>query len=213
MILRTFVPTSPGPGGRPLRLDMAAGGDDAALDGAWWPYSRDLAAELPPLIAGLDGWLDATAPVHGPHVGRISINSALWDAVPAHVDRTGRRVRLSWYGAVDAHTLSATCSDGSHLDLLVVPPQAEVDQARAAATAATDPNNTRCSATILAGLMPDPLHGDGAERRADRGDQEAWDRVPGGPVHLLDDGDPEEVGPDLATAPRVARPGPRAPTA
>jgi hypothetical protein len=159
MIPRTTVPPSPLSSERPLRLDMRPAGDGArgALDGAWWPHSRNLAAELPALLTGLDAWLDSPVPGHGAHISRVSINLTVWDAVPAHLDRTGRRIRLSWFGSVDAHTLSATASDGSHLNLLVVPSRATPEQAGTVIAAATDPANVLSGAAVLARLVPDLL--------------------------------------------------------
>jgi hypothetical protein len=202
-VSRLTIPTDPTVGSPlPLRLHTAPTGDGSpaaghgALDGAWWPRSRNLAAELPGLVAGLDAWLDAPAPGHGPHISRVSINLTAWDAVPAHLDRTGRRVRVSWFGAIDAHTLSATCSDGTHLDLLVIPPQATPDQARAATAVATDPANALCGAAILARLVPALLRDpDPTPSWSGDTDQAARDRRPGGPAHLLDDGDPDETDP------------------
>jgi hypothetical protein len=203
----------PAPGAdRSLRLDLAPAGAGrrGALDGAWWPHSRNLAAELPTLVAGLDAWLDAPVPGHGAHLSRVSINLTVWDAVPAHIDNTGRRIRLSWFGTVDANTLSATCSDGSHLDLLVIPPAAGAEAARAAAATATDPANTQRSSTILARLMPDLLRGPDTARSWAGGTDEpataaSWDRRPGGPAHLLDDGDPDETEPPLTARWEPAR--------
>ncbi|WP_030733611.1 DUF5994 family protein, partial [Streptomyces sp. NRRL S-237] len=44
------------------------------LDGAWWPRSRDLAAELPPLAAALqEPWGRVT---------RVTVNPARWPVVP-----------------------------------------------------------------------------------------------------------------------------------
>ena len=203
MIPRIPVPTSPSSNDQPLRLNMRPAGDRPAgdsrgtLDGAWWPHSRNLATELPALLAGLDAWLDTPVPRHGAYISRISINLTAWDAVPGHLDHTGRRVRLSWFGAVDAHTLSATSSDGNHLDLLVVPPQATAEQARTATATATDPVNTQRGAAILAHFMPDLLRGpDPTSAWADSTDQASRDRMRGGPARLVDDGDPDDGDPD-----------------
>jgi hypothetical protein len=198
MIRRTLAST-PAVTEQPPRLTMvpAGGGDRGALDGAWWPHGRDLAAELPALISGLNGWLDTPIPGHGAHVSRISINLTSWDAVPAHVDHTGRRVRLSWFGTVDAHTLAVTCTDGSHLELLTIPPQADPRQALAVTATAIDPANTLRGAAILARVMPELLRGPGPDRRwAARAaaPAPAWSPTPDGRVHLLDDGDPDETG-------------------
>jgi hypothetical protein len=40
------------------------------LDGAWWPFSRDLEAELPPLVAALDEARE--------RITRVTVNPSRW---------------------------------------------------------------------------------------------------------------------------------------
>jgi hypothetical protein len=47
------------------------------LDGAWWPCSRDIAAELPALISALTEYL-------GP-VTRVGLDAGAWDALPTRL--------------------------------------------------------------------------------------------------------------------------------
>ena len=58
-------PRAPGPPGLRLQLDPTMAGT-GAVDGGWWPRSRDPDAELPGLIAALDSSL-------GP-VTRVALN-------------------------------------------------------------------------------------------------------------------------------------------
>lgn len=88
---------------------------DGVPDGGWWPRSRDPATELPSLIAAVTDRLD---PVH-----RITLNAAAWDGRPQIImTAEGREVRLDWFGASDAHTISLIGSRGARLDLILIPP-------------------------------------------------------------------------------------------
>lgn len=88
---------------------------DGVPDGGWWPRSRDPAAELPALIAAVTDRLD---PVH-----RITLDASAWDGRPQIIMTVeGREVRLDWFGAPDAHTISLTGSHRSRLDLMMIPP-------------------------------------------------------------------------------------------
>jgi hypothetical protein len=91
------------------------------VDGAWWPRSRDLAAELPPLLAVLATRL---GPVH-----RVSYNITAWEAAPRRLEVGGRQVRLGGFHVQDAHAVDVIGPSGSRLTLLVVPPH--TDQATA----------------------------------------------------------------------------------
>jgi hypothetical protein len=88
---------------------------DGVSDGGWWPRSRVPATELPALIAAVADRLD---PVH-----RITLNAAAWDARPQIITTIGgREVRLDWFGARDAHTITLLGSRRSRLDLMMIPP-------------------------------------------------------------------------------------------
>lgn len=53
------------------------------LDGAWWPQSRDIAAELPALITALTEYL-------GP-VTRIGLDATAWERLPTRLNAEGSR--------------------------------------------------------------------------------------------------------------------------
>ena len=76
-------PTPP-PGLR-VQLDRTMAGT-GAVDGGWWPRSRDPQAELPGLIAGLDASV-------GP-ITRLALNMTAWDGAPRRVAMDGRRIRV-----------------------------------------------------------------------------------------------------------------------
>ncbi len=85
------------------------------VDGAWWPRSRDLAAELPDLIAGLADRIGS--------VERLSYNLTAWTASPRKVTVNGSLVRLGGFRSQHPDTLDVLGAN-QRLTLLVVPPDA-----------------------------------------------------------------------------------------
>jgi uncharacterized protein DUF5994 len=138
----TAPPTRPpAPSGLRLRLDPTTTGT-GAVDGGWWPRSRDPDAELPGLIAGLDSSL-------GP-ITRVALNLDAWDTAPRRVAVNGRRVRVGWFRHLDAHTIGMTRASQNRVALLVVPPQATMAAAEIAMAMAADVANSAGPADILA---------------------------------------------------------------
>jgi hypothetical protein len=144
----TSTPTTAPPSTRPsappglrLQLDPTMAGT-GAVDGGWWPRSRDPDAELPSLIAGLDASL-------GP-ITRVALNLDAWDSAPRRVAVNGRRVRVGWFRQMDAHTVGLTRAAQDRVVLLVVPPQATTAAAQIAMAMAADAANSAGPADILA---------------------------------------------------------------
>jgi hypothetical protein len=131
----------PGPPGLRLRLDPTMAGT-GAVDGGWWPRSRDLDAELPGLVAGLGSSL-------GP-ITRVALNLDAWDTAPRRVAVEGRRVRVGWFRHMDAHTIGVTRAAQDRVVLLVVPPEATSAAAGIAMAMAADAADSAGPADILA---------------------------------------------------------------
>jgi hypothetical protein len=131
----------PAPSGLRLQLDPTMAGT-GAVDGGWWPRSRDPDAELPGLIAALDASL-------GP-ITRVALNLDAWDSAPRRVAVDGRRVRVGWFRHMDAHTIGVTRALQDRMALLVVPPQATTAAAQIAMAMAADAANSAGPADILA---------------------------------------------------------------
>ncbi|MFD9041631.1 DUF5994 family protein [Streptomyces bottropensis] len=93
------------------------------LDGAWWPRSRDISAELPALITALTEYL-------GP-ITRVGLDAGAWGALPTRLVVEDRGVRIDSFPVGD-DTVMVTRGDQDHFSLLVVPPQTAPDAARAA---------------------------------------------------------------------------------
>lgn len=78
------------------RLDLQAGATDSA-DGVWRPASRDLAAELPAVLAELSERI-------GP-VERVAYNLDAWDTVPRKIVIDGATVRMAGFHSLAADTV------------------------------------------------------------------------------------------------------------
>ena len=129
------------PRGLRLQLDPTMAGT-GALDGGWWPHSRDPKAELPGLIAGLDSSL-------GP-ITRVALNLDAWDAAPRRVAVDGRHLRVGWFRHMDGHTIGVTRASQDRVILLVVPSQATAAGAGIAMAMAADADSSAGPADILA---------------------------------------------------------------
>ncbi|MFI7501316.1 DUF5994 family protein [Streptomyces sp. NPDC049687] len=118
-----------------VRLRLGAqsgrGGSARRIDGAWWPRSYDLTAELPGLLAGL--------PHRWGHISSVLVNGAMWSLAGdgmlveeqmVHTRRTDSPRAL--------HTVCLLAPGRGRWDLLVVPPaatEAEAERLMEAATA------------------------------------------------------------------------------
>ena len=78
------------------RLDLQAGASDS-VDGVWRPASRDLAAELPSVLAELSERI-------GP-VERVAYNLDAWDTVPRKIVIDGATVRMAGFHSLAADTV------------------------------------------------------------------------------------------------------------
>ena len=139
------APVAPVPSAPALRMSLAPlGSAPALLDGAWWPRSRDLGAELPQLVAALD-------PLWG-RITRVTVNPTHWPAAfPRKVPVDGHVVKVGWFLAEqDPHQLLLLSYRTSRWDLLVVPPGTDPATAAWLMTAASDPQRTSTGSQLVA---------------------------------------------------------------
>lgn len=139
------VPVAPVSSAPALRMSLAPlDSAPAVLDGAWWPRSRDLAAELPSLVAVLDSlWGRIT---------RVTVNPTHWPSdFPRKVPVDGHIVKVGWFlGEQDPHQLLLLSYRTSRWDLLVVPPETDPTTAAWLMTAASDPLRTSTGSELVA---------------------------------------------------------------
>lgn len=112
------------------------------VDGAWWPHSDDLAAELPDLLAVLSVRL-------GP-IDRVIYNLAEWATAPKKPVIDGRIVRLAGYLRQPPNTLQVIGVNRDKIVLLVVPAHTDPDRAHDAMMAAAAPNDASTIDQLLA---------------------------------------------------------------
>ncbi|RFC78028.1 DUF5994 family protein [Streptomyces sp. AcE210] len=113
------------------------------LDGAWWPRSRDLEAELPPLAAVLDeAWGRIT---------RVTVNPTRWPVIPHTVPVAGRTLHVAWFTEQDPDKLILLSYTVGRWDLLVIPPETAPAAAARLMAAAAIPG----SVLTAGGLMTD----------------------------------------------------------
>ncbi|GEC03024.1 hypothetical protein SSP24_06790 [Streptomyces spinoverrucosus] len=110
------------------------------LDGAWWPRSRDIAAELPQLITALTEYL-------GP-ITRVGLDADAWERLPMRMTIDDRLVHIDSFPVGD-DTVLVTRGEQDLFSLLVVPPHATPDAARAAMAEAVRAGSVRHAEQIL----------------------------------------------------------------
>ena len=111
------------------------------VDGAWWPQSADLTAELPDLLSVLS--------VRQGPIERVMFNVNEWAISPAKLFTGRRDVRLDGYLHQPLNTVEVIGVNRSRTALLVVPPDADPDEAHATLMAAATPND----ASTVDGLL------------------------------------------------------------
>ncbi|MEU5428419.1 DUF5994 family protein [Streptomyces olivoreticuli] len=127
------------PGTALLRLETTRT-REGILDGAWWPRSRDIAAELPGLIGALTEHL-------GP-VTRVGLDASAWEELPVRLVIDDRVVHIDSFPVGD-DTVLITRGESDHFVLLVVPPGTEPGAAHAAMARAVRADNVTDAEHIL----------------------------------------------------------------
>jgi hypothetical protein len=86
----------------------------AVVDGAWWPFSCDAAAELPALITAVDQLLNRV-------VLRVGLHGDVWQNIPRRIPARGRQVRIGWFRHADPQVITLSFAAGEPVVLLLVP--------------------------------------------------------------------------------------------
>ena len=139
------------------------------VDGAWWPHTDDLDAELPELLTALSARLDT--------VETVVYDPEGWASNPTRLAFRGRTVRLDRDHLQQTATLSVIGVNGTQVVLLVVPPHTDPDRAYSALTAAAAPGEAPTVADLLAISSPNELtarHLQPAQQREAVRDERRW---------------------------------------
>ncbi|MCX5230839.1 DUF5994 family protein [Streptomyces sp. NPDC006553] len=142
------------------------------LDGAWWPRSRDLAAEIPPLVDALEGRFG--------RITRVTVNPTRWPVVPHKVAVTGHTVHVGWFTEQDPDKMILLSYAVGRCDLLVVPPDTEPAAAARLMTAAAVPGSI-----LAAGALMSDEAATGRSMRDTRSSVNAWETDGGADVPPL----------------------------
>ncbi|WP_425436292.1 DUF5994 family protein [Mycobacterium terramassiliense] len=94
----------------------------AAVDGAWWPKSLDLRAELPDLLAVFGCWIGA--------VHRVVYDPSVWLPAPTRLIRHSEMVSLNPYRLVFSDTIYLVGTHSRDAVLFVLAPSSSGDEAR-----------------------------------------------------------------------------------
>ncbi|MGW7362409.1 DUF5994 family protein [Streptomyces sp. NPDC054841] len=134
------------PGTALLRLETTHA-REGILDGAWWPRSRDIGAELPSLVSALTEYV-------GP-VTRVGLDATAWEDLPTRLIVDDQVVHIDSFPVGD-DTVLVTRGDQDYFTLLVVPPDTTPDAARAAMARAVRADNVTEAHQILIDTSTDP---------------------------------------------------------
>ncbi|MEU0369636.1 DUF5994 family protein [Streptomyces sp. NPDC006283] len=127
------------PGTALLRLETTHA-RQGVLDGAWWPHSREIGAELPSLITAVTEHL-------GP-VTRVGLDSSAWEELPTRLVIDDRVVHIDSFPVGD-DTVLITRGERDYFSLLVIPPDTPPDAARAAMARAVRADNATAEQILI----------------------------------------------------------------
>lgn len=132
-----------------MRLGHRGAGDRGAVDGAWWPRTRDLVAELPALLDRIE---DLVGPVE-----RVAFGVTEWDEVGRRriTTRTGR-IPVEGFRSIEASTvwLVVRGRGRSRIGLMVIPAGTSREHAIRLLEAAAVGGERRSPAEVLAVSTP-----------------------------------------------------------
>jgi hypothetical protein len=157
------------------RLSMkSAAPTTGYVDGAWWPRSRDLAAELPALLATLTARSGSGV--------RVAYNLTAWDTAARRVEIDGNIVRLEGFRSQDEQVVSVSRPDQQRISLLVIPPETPRATALRALMTASQRGNSDSIGDLLASSDTVPARPIPASRDGQDGAQARWE-ADGGRVY------------------------------
>ncbi|GLZ55953.1 hypothetical protein Acsp07_55700 [Actinomycetospora sp. NBRC 106378] len=134
------------PGELRLRLRDLMGNDNGYVDGAWWPRTRDLAAELPALLAAVGARV-------GP-VERVAFGLADRDAVGVRrLAGPEGRIPVEGFRSIEASTLWLVVRGRgrSRIGLMVIPAATDEERGDELLEAAGRGGERRSPSEVLAG--------------------------------------------------------------
>jgi hypothetical protein len=114
------------------------------VDGAWWPTSRDLTAELPSLLAVLAVRLEG--------IERVTFDLAAWPPTGRRLAFDGGQVRLEGFRSQHDSTVTVLGAwDRHRVTLLVIPPGTDPELAQHMLMTAAHRGNQDSVESLLSG--------------------------------------------------------------
>jgi hypothetical protein len=95
------------------RFCLAPVSGQGDVDGAWWPRTRDVQAELTALLT-------AVLPVAG-RTRSVALHRDAWSSWPMRLQVTGHRVSLGWFTHIDTTAITISGSSHDPLRLRLIP--------------------------------------------------------------------------------------------
>jgi hypothetical protein len=111
------------------------------VDGAWWPHSDDLAAELPDLLAVLSVRLES--------IERVVYHPAEWASAAEQLRTPDGVVHLDGNDRRPENTIEVIGTNRGKLVLLVVPARTDPDRAHDVLMSAAAPGDVSSTGTLL----------------------------------------------------------------
>jgi hypothetical protein len=148
MTVPSPAPTSLGKG-QTARLRLTEPSGRGQLDGSWWPRSRDVTVELRELLDAL--------PTSAGRVSRVTLPMSDWPSPhPTRSVQRGRPVKVGWFRGMERHTvtLGSSSSGDRRLLLMVVPAEADAEQAERDMDAAAATTELRTTALLAEAAVP-----------------------------------------------------------
>lgn len=132
----------------PLRLALSEHPGHDALDGGWWPQSRDLVAELADLVSHF--------PASSGRVVRALYSTPDWETAPRRIPIPGGSIKVGSFPRDDTHVIVLTTSDHALLKVLVVPSALSDADGNEAMLAASTTGNKHGAADLLRAVTDSP---------------------------------------------------------
>jgi hypothetical protein len=157
------------------------------VDGAWWPRSRDLAVELPGLLAVIAIRLGA--------IDRVVYDLGAWQPAPRRMTVQRRPVHLDGYRSQPVNTLYLIGLHRNRMVLLVIPPETDAGYAHSTMQTAAHPNSVLTANQLLRAGIRDTF-----DRTESATARERWDyegghaAAPGRAEHPQDAPPPRQSG-------------------
>jgi hypothetical protein len=135
--------------GQAARLRLTEAPGLGQLDGSWWPRSSDVTVELQELLG--------TLPPDAGRVSRVTLPMADWPLPhPTRSVQRGLPVKVGWFRGMERHTitLGSSSARARRLLLMVVPAEADPEQAERDIDSASRTTQLRTTALLAQAVVP-----------------------------------------------------------